>query len=57
MRHFLKEKIFRKFQVFFQKKVLRFLSLRYSADFRRSRLVSIKILQTSVGAFLQSFFF
>ena len=38
MRHFLKEKN-QKFQVFSQKKVfLRFLSLRYSADFRRSRL-------------------
>ena len=40
MRHFPKEKIFRKFQVFFQKNVSRFLSLRYTADFRRSRLVS-----------------
>ena len=39
MRHFPKKKNFRKFQVFFQKNVLRFLSLRYSADFRRSRLV------------------
>ena len=39
MRLFLKEKIFQKFQVFFQKTVLRFLSLRYGADFRRSRLV------------------
>ena len=39
MRHFLKEKN-QKFQVFFPKKsILRFLSLRYSADFRRSRLV------------------
>ena len=38
MRHFLKEKNFQKFQVFF-KNVLRFLSLIYSADFRRSRLV------------------
>ena len=28
-----------KFQVFFLKSLLRFLSLRYSADFRRSRLV------------------
>ena len=42
MRHFLKEKI-QKFQVFFQKKVLRFLSLIYSADFRRSRLVLLLI--------------
>ena len=39
MRHFLKEKN-QKFQVFFFKKsLLRILSLRYSADFRRSRLV------------------
>ena len=37
MRLFSKEKN-QKFQVF-SKKVLRFLSLRYSADFRRSRLV------------------
>ena len=46
VRHFPKEKFFRKFQVFFQKNVLRFLSLRYSADFRRSRLV---ILSTIAG--------
>ena len=39
MRHFLNEKI-QKFQVFFQKSPLRFLSLRYSADYRRSRLVN-----------------
>ena len=38
MRHFLKEKI-KKFKFFFKKSLLRFLSLRYSADFRRSRLV------------------
>ena len=38
MRHFLKEKNL-KFPVFFSKNVLRFLSLRYSADFRRSHLV------------------
>ena len=39
MRHFLKEKI-QKLHVFFSKKsLLSFLSLRYSADFRRSRLV------------------
>ena len=31
--------VFQKFQVFFQKIVLRILSLRYGADFRRSRLV------------------
>ena len=36
---FLREFFFQKFQFFFQKIVLRFLSLRYSADFRRSRLV------------------
>ena len=40
MRHFLKEKN-QKFQVFFLKSLLHFLSLRYSADFRRSRLVLI----------------
>ena len=40
MRHFPNEFFFRKFQVFFQKNVLRFLSLRYSADLRRSRLVN-----------------
>ena len=39
MRHFLEEKN-QKFQVIFIKKsLLRFLSIRYSADFRRSRLV------------------
>ena len=36
---FRKKIFFRKFQVFFQKNVLRFLSRRYSADLRRSRLV------------------
>ena len=36
---FRKKIFFRKFQVFFQKNVLRFLSLSYSADLRRSRLV------------------
>ena len=41
VRHFPKEIFFRKFQVFFQKNVLRFLSLRYSADLRRSRLVQL----------------
>ena len=41
MRLFLKEKyFFQKFQFFSKKNVLRFLSLRYGADFRRSRLVS-----------------
>ena len=49
VRHFPKEKNFRKFQVFFQKNVLRFLSLRYSADFRRSRLVSVIVAILSYG--------
>ena len=40
MRLLLKEKIFQKFQFVSKKNVLRFLSLRYGADFRRSRLVS-----------------
>ena len=40
---FRKKFFFRKFQVFFQKNVLRFLSLRYSADLRRSRLVLDKL--------------
>ena len=39
MRLLLKEKFFQKFQFFSKKMVLRFLSLRYGADFRRSRLV------------------
>ena len=39
MRHFPKEKNIQKFQDFFQEKCLRCFSLRYSADFRRSRLV------------------
>ena len=41
MRLLLKEKIFQKFQFFSKKSVLRFLSLRYGADFRRSRLVIV----------------
>ena len=36
---FWKKKFFQKFQFFSKKSVLRFLSLRYGADFRRSRLV------------------
>ena len=41
MRLLLKEKNFSKISIRFQKKnILRFLSLRYGADFRRSRLVS-----------------
>ena len=39
MRLFLKENFFQILHVFFQKNFLRFLSLRYGADFRRSRLV------------------
>ena len=39
VRHFLKEKNNKKFQVFFKKSLLRILSVKYSADFRRSRLV------------------
>ena len=41
MRHFPKKV---NFKFFFQKNVLRFLSLRYSADFRCSRLVSVDLL-------------
>ena len=39
MRHFLKEKNSKNSSFFFKKSLMRFLSLRYSADFRRSRLV------------------
>ena len=39
MRLLLKKIFFQKFQFFSKKSVLRFLSLRYGADFRRSRLV------------------
>ena len=45
MRLLLKEKFFQKFQFFSKKSVLRFLSLRYGAHFRRSRLV---FLQTTI---------
>ena len=38
-RHFPKENFFSKISSFFQKNVLHFLRLRYSADLRRSRLV------------------
>ena len=51
---FLKEKIFSKSSSFFQKIVLRFLSLRYGADFRRSRLVYIIV---SVISFRGLFFY
>ena len=44
MRLLLKEFFFQKFQFFSKKSVLRFLSLRYGADFRRSRLVSLTAL-------------
>ena len=56
VRHFPKEKNFRKFQVFFPKNVLRFLSLRYSADFRRSRLVCFfsHVLRCSFKTFLKT---
>ena len=37
---FFERKKFQNFHFFFQKNVLRFLSLRYGADFRRSHLVS-----------------
>ena len=55
MQLFLEENFFQKVQVFFQKNVLRFLSLRYGADFRRSRLVGIvrpffpKLFMSSMG--------
>ena len=38
---FERKNIFQKFQFFSKKNLLRFLSLRYGADFRRSRLVTI----------------
>ena len=43
MRLLLKKNFFQKFQFFSKKSVLRFLSLRYGADFRRSRLVTLAI--------------
>ena len=49
VRHFPKDFFFQKFQVFFHKNVLRFLSLRYSADLRRSRLVYFWRYATSSG--------
>ena len=46
VRHFPKEICFSKISSFFSKKnVLRFLSLRYSADLRRSRLVYLERCQ------------
>ena len=67
MRHFPKEKNFRKLRkkVFSKKNVLRFLSLRYSADFRRSRIVFFfsrrfsreKFPTLTVASFFFSFFF
>ena len=57
MRHFPKEKDLKKIQIFSSKKnVLRFLSLRYSADCRRSRLVRLikkrktKVILSSISA-------
>ena len=43
MRLFLKEIFFQKFMFFSKKFFLRFLSLRYGADFGRSRLVELSI--------------
>ena len=43
---FRKKNNFRKFKVFSSKSALRILSLRYSADFRRSRLVSEPVTPT-----------
>ena len=40
---FWKKIFFQKFQFFSKKSVLRFLSLRYGADFRRSRLVNFNL--------------
>ena len=45
MRDFLKEKNSKTSSVFFKKNCLRFLSLKYSADFRRSRLVDFQVTQ------------
>ena len=39
MQLFLKENFFKNYKLFSKKNVLRFLSLRYGAEFRRSRLV------------------
>ena len=52
------QKKFQKFQVFSKKNVLRFLSLRYSADFGRSRLVEIydaELLREVHGYTLRSY--
>ena len=51
MRLFLKEKKFSKISIFFQKLFLRFLSLRYGADFRRSRIYQFSI-RHSIGGFV-----
>ena len=40
---FRKKNFFSKISSFFQKKVLRFMSLRYNADLRRSRLVRLPV--------------
>ena len=55
MRLLLKEFFFQKFQFFSKKSVLRFLSLRYGADFRRSRLV-ILVLSLLISILPQNFF-
>ena len=55
VRHFPKEKTFSKISSFFQKNVLRFFSLRYSADFRRSRLVLSKMDFQKEPCFLSRF--
>ena len=47
MRLFLKEIFFQKFMFFSKKNFLRFLSLRYGADFGRSRLVHLSFLRKS----------
>ena len=43
IQRFFERKKNKKFQDFLQKNVLRFLSLRYGADFRRSRLVNFNL--------------
>ena len=45
---FFERIFFQKLQVFFKKFFLRFLSLRYGADFRRSRLVFTKFAKHQI---------
>ena len=45
---FSERKKFKNFKFFFKKRLLCFLSLRYSADFRRSRLVFFFLRQTTI---------